>query len=256
MIQLNIRTIPQLLPFPTVFLPGNLAANLWWEPAVAEWQKRGGGKHPAILIEWRGLGGSQDGMDRPFNVKSLANDVVENIRALALGPVNLVGHSTGGIIGAAAMAEAPEVFHRAILLDSVAATGIQFGPEMYAAFEAMSKDENLCATVILSTMHEAKLNDDLRAGIAKAAFRVHPKIWHAVPDMLNSLDLRSELRGVKAPTLVLHGEHDVLLPIEGSEELARAIPEARFYKIPGRGHCTNVEDPGLFVDLANHHLFG
>ncbi|NUM89235.1 MAG: alpha/beta hydrolase, partial [Bdellovibrionales bacterium] len=191
-----------------------------------------------------------------FDVHSLAGDVVENVRSLGLEPVSLVGHSTGGIIGAVAMAQAPDLFQRAVLLDPVAATGIQFGPEMYAAFEAMSRDENLCATVILSTMHDARLPDEYRKRIAAAAYGVHPRLWRGVPDMLNTLDVRELLRSVKAPTLVLHGEHDTLLPMAGSEELARLIPGAGFHRIPGRGHCTNVEDPALFVELTSQHLFG
>ena len=46
----------------------------------------------------------------------------------------------------------------------------------------------------------------------------------------------SELPSIVAPTLVIHGKADHLLSLEGSEETARLIPEARLELIEGIGH--------------------
>jgi pimeloyl-ACP methyl ester carboxylesterase len=47
---------------------------------------------------------------------------------------------------------------------------------------------------------------------------------------------RAALASLRIPTLVVHGEADPLIPIEGGEDTARAIPGARLVRIPGMGH--------------------
>lgn len=44
------------------------------------------------------------------------------------------------------------------------------------------------------------------------------------------------LQALEVPTLVLHGDADVLIPIEHGHDLADSIPNARFVSIPGLGH--------------------
>jgi aminoacrylate hydrolase len=231
----------------TLFLHGNLAANLWWEPALEIAKKQRPGKGRAVLAEWRGCGGSRE-FQGGLNLATLGADCNALLEHLGLGPVNLVGHSTGGLIGLHALAQAPERYAKAVLLDTVAPDGVQFGPEMRDAFQQMSRDRDFCATVILGTIQGGGLTETFRQRIADAAFNVAPEIWAGVPRMLQSpppLDLAS----LSHPVLVLHGELDQVLPLEKSEQLSRNLGQGRFHKLSGRGHCCNVEDPGLFVEL-------
>ena len=72
-------------------------------------------------------------------------------------------------------------------------------------------------------------------------------------------DARAELAGIAAPTLVLTGTADRLIPPGHSDELARLIPGARLAKIEGGSHAVNVEQPDKFNRavlefLAQHPL--
>jgi pimeloyl-ACP methyl ester carboxylesterase len=50
-------------------------------------------------------------------------------------------------------------------------------------------------------------------------------------------DRRAErLPRIAAPTLVLHGQDDALIPVAAAHDLARRIPGARLEIIPGWGH--------------------
>lgn len=49
-------------------------------------------------------------------------------------------------------------------------------------------------------------------------------------------DRRPMLKSIKAPTLVIHGEADPLVPIAGGRDTAENIPGARLLTIPGMGH--------------------
>jgi pimeloyl-ACP methyl ester carboxylesterase len=44
------------------------------------------------------------------------------------------------------------------------------------------------------------------------------------------------LRGVRVPTLVIHGRDDILVPIENGRLVAAAVPDARMLEIEGMGH--------------------
>jgi len=54
--------------------------------------------------------------------------------------------------------------------------------------------------------------------------------------ILASGDRTNALRGITAPTLVIHGDRDPLIPSSGGKATAKAIPGARLMLIPGMGH--------------------
>jgi pimeloyl-ACP methyl ester carboxylesterase len=49
-------------------------------------------------------------------------------------------------------------------------------------------------------------------------------------------DRRAELRSITAPTVVIHGDSDVMIRPGGGKATAAAIPGARFVSYPGMGH--------------------
>jgi pimeloyl-ACP methyl ester carboxylesterase len=54
--------------------------------------------------------------------------------------------------------------------------------------------------------------------------------------IIASGDRTERLRGVRVPTVVVHGKVDPLVPFRGGAATARAIPDARFVAIDGMGH--------------------
>lgn len=252
-LSLHYQVVDGVLPHDALFLHGNLGSNLWWEPAIAEWKKiRSGETGRMILAEWRGCGESREfegGLDLP----TLSQDCNALLEHLGAKSVDLIGHSTGGLIGLHALAAEPARYRRALLLSPVAPEGIQFGPEMIEAFAQMSRDRDFCAAVILGTIHEGKLSEEFRQRIVDAAFGVSPKIWAGVPALLEHPPALP-LGQFNQPILVAHGAHDGVLPIQKSEALAKALPQGKFVRLEERGHCANVEDPAAFVALADKFL--
>src|SRR4051794_23728901 len=61
-------------------------------------------------------------------------------------------------------------------------------------------------------------------------------------------DLRPELAGVRMPTLVLHGDADVMIRPEGGRATAAAVPGARLVEYPGMGHELPRPLWGAFAD--------
>lgn len=62
-------------------------------------------------------------------------------------------------------------------------------------------------------------------------------------------DRDRDLRRIRAPTLVLHGERDVLVSIANSDRLASGIPSAALHVFPGAGHGCLLEQPATVFDV-------
>jgi 3-oxoadipate enol-lactonase len=237
---------------------GNLASNIWWKPVIDELRAGGANKKGRfIAAEWRGCGRTSGiETEADLTLPALADDYNALLRHLHAKNVGILAHSTGGLIALHMMRTAPELYARALLLDPVGATGVQFGPEMYQAFTMMSQDRGMAEAVMTGTISKFVEDTAFLKKIVDDAFGVHPAIWHGVAKMLHDHDFRSELSHIQQPVLVLHGEKDQILPMEASKALAAGLPHGKFLELAGRGHSTNIEDPALLVSHIQQFLLG
>lgn len=258
--QLNYEVIPGILPENTIFLHGNLASNRWWYPAQEAWARKAKGKNykgSMILVEFRGCGqSSAPKNEKEVSMHTFANDFLALIEKENLAPLNIVGHSTGGLIAAMMMAKAPQYFRKGIFLDPVGATGVKFDDSMTAAFEQMKVNKELVAMVLGSTIYNNDPNSDFfRQIVVEDAFHAVKTVGAGVLKALDGLDVRSECAKIGHPVLVLHGEHDNLLSMADSQAMAAMMKNAKFEVVKGHGHCTNAEDPSLFTDIVDSFAF-
>lgn len=258
--KINYDIFPQLVQRTTFFIHGNLASNRWWLPTIEELKKSNTSTNQGQVIcaEFRGCGLSEaPRKDNDVSMDAFANDFIELIRSLnPTETINLVGHSTGGLIAAIMLAKAPELFNKAFLLDPVGAEGVKFNTEMIQAFEAMKVDKNLTAVVIGSTIYNNDAtNSFFNEVIVEDAFTGVKAVGHLVLQALDGLDVRQSLENVKHPVKVVHGEFDNLLSQKESEKLAQLLPQGEFATLPGCGHCANIENPNLFTKTVSNFLY-
>ena len=258
--QIGYEVIEGVLPQDTMFIHGNMASNRWWHPSADVWKQRAAGKKlpgAMILAEFRGCGRSTPPRSQAdVDMHLFARDFIALAESLGRGKMNLVGHSTGGLIAALMLAKKPALFEKAVLLDPVGATGVKFNDAMTDAFEQMKSNRGLVGVVIGSTIlgHQADssyFNDVIVTDAFHAAQTVGDKVLRA----LDGLDTRGEISTIPHPVLVLHGEKDNLLPVADSKAMADLIKAGRFEEIPGHGHCTNVENPEIFTRIVEDFLF-
>src|SRR3546814_3363647 len=67
-------------------------------------------------------------------------------------------------------------------------------------------------------------------------------------------DRRSMLKKIKAPTLVIHGEHDPLAPLPGGRDTADNIAGARLKTIAGMGHDLPLALVDRLADAIAEHI--
>ncbi len=66
-------------------------------------------------------------------------------------------------------------------------------------------------------------------------------------------DRRVLLKDIKAPTLVIHGEDDPLVPLPGGRDTAENIAGARLLTIPGMGHDLPLALVDTMADAIAEH---
>ncbi len=69
-------------------------------------------------------------------------------------------------------------------------------------------------------------------------------------------DTRDRLGEIRAPTLVVFGEQDLLAPEHLQRELADGIPSVRLVEIPGAGHLVAAEMSARFNRLVARFCIG
>ncbi|HZA79771.1 MAG TPA: alpha/beta hydrolase [Acidimicrobiales bacterium] len=85
---------------------------------------------------------------------------------------------------------------------------------------------------------------------------VEPDAYDRQAQAYLHFDALDWLGGIKAPTLVIVGEQDLLTPPWVAREVAHGIPGARFETITGDGssHAVPLERPDDFNQLVMHFL--
>jgi pimeloyl-ACP methyl ester carboxylesterase len=71
---------------------------------------------------------------------------------------------------------------------------------------------------------------------------------------LHNPKLQSRLWRITAPTLVIHGAHDGLIPVEHAETYAREIAGAKYVEMPDSAHMIPLEEPAKLADIIGEFV--
>lgn len=184
----------------------------------------------------------------PYTLADMAADGVGLLDALGIDKAHVVGASMGGMIAQHIAFSHPG---KVISLTSIMST--TGNPKLPAANrEALAvltrRPASMAEAVLVEhgmlvgrtigspgyPADEARLRASTTANVRRS---IYPA---GMPRQLAAIiadgDRRARLAAVRAPTLVIHGEGDPLVPVEGGRDTAAHIPGARLKTIPGMGH--------------------
>ena len=197
----------------------------------------------------------------PYTLSDMAADAAGLLDALGIARAHIVGASMGGMIAQLVAAEHPQ---KTLSLTSIMSnTGNPDTPRATAEAMAVltnrpphpSDEEAYLKHTVASarvTGSPAYPADEavLRANALADVKRCYEPTGFArqMAAVTASGDRRAKLKTITAPTVVVHGEADPLVPVEGGRDTAANIPGAELVVLPGMGHDLPVALYGTLVD--------
>jgi pimeloyl-ACP methyl ester carboxylesterase len=181
----------------------------------------------------------------------------------------IAGNSLGGEIAWMTAATLPERVDRLILVDAAAYPPQSIGLKQKVPLGFRVARIPLVRDLVRSLLPRRVVEDSLRELYGDAA-KVTPDLVDQYSDMARRAGNREALvrrfeegnagvdlgllKQVKAPTLILWGGQDRLLPPALGERIAREIPHARLVVFPGLGHLPQEEDPQQTLPVVRRFL--
>ncbi len=219
-----------------------------WEPQVAALRSA----FRVIAPDFRGFGGS-DPFDETPTLELLAADIVRLLDVLKIQEtVAVCGLSMGGYVALAMARQFPARLRGLVLADTRAEAddeAAKAGREKLIAFAETHSSGDVIEQLLpklLAPETRANRPDVVAFVRSIASAQTSRGIIDALKVLRDRPDATMSLKAVRVPTLVLVGSEDVLTPPALAQTLAAGIAGAKFEKIAGAGHLSNLEQPGDF----------
>jgi non-heme chloroperoxidase len=206
-------------------------------------------EYHAFAPDQRGHGDSE----RPeccYTVDDFAADVAAFMDAVGVASSTLVGHSSGGMIAQRVALSYPHRVSRLVLIGSPITllnneAVIELGEEMLALEDPISPE--FVREFVESTIHHPVPEEFLSTAVSES-LKIPARVWRDYMEgVLLTVDDTARLGEIAAPTLILWGEQDALLPREEQERRAATIPDATLKVYPDTGHAVAAERPEWVV---------
>jgi pimeloyl-ACP methyl ester carboxylesterase len=182
--------------------------------------------------------------------------------SLGLAKAGIAGHSIGGRLAWTFAARHPERVERLVLVapDGFASPGFEYGraadvpaslalmryvlpkPLLTMSLEPAYADPTVMTPALATRYHEMMLAPGARQ--AMLARMRQTVLTDPVP----------QLRGIQAPTLLIWGKEDAMIPFANADDYLGALPNARLSALPGVGHVPQEERAELGLEALRDFL--
>jgi 3-oxoadipate enol-lactonase len=235
-----------------VLLVEGLGQAMWaWREQVPVFAQR----FRTITFDTRGTGRSWMPAE-PYGIGDLAEDAAGVLGSRA---AHVVGLSMGGYVSLTLAHAHPELV-RSLVLVGTGAGGTDRVPrpdhvrEAFATAMGLPPEEFGRRTMPYTFASGwAERNSDRFAEILAARLE-RPTSYETIEAHAQACyafyAAGCEVERIEAPALVIHGDEDLIVPVENGRMLAARLPNVRYEELPGRGHNLPLEDPETFNALV------
>ncbi|WP_190394849.1 alpha/beta fold hydrolase [Nocardiopsis deserti] len=215
--------------------------------------------HRVVRMDFRGTGGSDAPLEEPYTFDLFVDDALTVLDTLGISRTHVYGFSMGGKVAQTFAATAPGRLG-ALVLGSTAPGGSNEVERPRSATLALrragtAEGRDMIAELFYGPEWAAAHPDTVTRVLPRGPLRAQ-RLHFGASSGYDGWDL---LPSVQAPTLVVHGEDDVLTPVGNAALLAERVPGARLLVLPGMRHGYLHEDAAKATHevldfLAEHPL--
>ena len=239
---------------PVVLISGLGGNTIVWSRQASRLAE----KHSLVRFDNRGAGRS-DVPEGPYTIQMMAADTVQLLDELDITAAHIVGSSMGGMIAQEVAIQYPD---KALTLTLIAAQC--GGPHAFGAEEENANALRELATIDMAPQERARAwvpytlspqfresNPNLVEDYIKIAgqYPCSTEALRAQWSALMGYDSWERLQYITAPTLILQGSRDKLVPPENADVLGVGITDAEVVIIDGAGHSLAFEAAERVNDL-------
>jgi pimeloyl-ACP methyl ester carboxylesterase len=255
---------PRSDPLPIVLLHGTSASLHTWDG----WAQALKGQRRVIRMDLPGFALTGPNRQDDYSIDTYVLFVRAFLDKLGLERVVLGGNSLGGQIAWAAAAKLPDRVERLILVD---ASG--YPPETIAGGQSVPIGFRIMTVPGLRLVAEHTLPRGVVESSVRNVYADPSKVTPALVDLYADMARRegnrralarrleqgytgdvTQLAKIKAPTLILWGAQDHLLPPELAQRFAHDIPNSKLVMLGGLGHVPQEENPARSVAEVRRFL--
>jgi pimeloyl-ACP methyl ester carboxylesterase len=227
-------------PRKVIALHGWLGDGSSFEPMLTAVQPE---EFAVALPDYRGYGRSRDDAG-PYDLATIARDVLELADGLGWSRVSLLGHSMGGKAALKVAALSPERVEKILGVTPVWAGPAPFDSATTEFFRSAASDVSVRAAILSATTGErlppywsSKLARESADGSTREAFAGYCESWAFD-------DFAAEVAGLDKDVLVVVGAHDSGVPMEVvSATWLAHLPKAQLEVYGDAGHYPMLETP-------------
>jgi pimeloyl-ACP methyl ester carboxylesterase len=189
------------------------------------------------------------GLPSTTTMADLAAVYAAGIGATFEDRVHVLAISTGGSIALQLAADHPDLVDR-LVLGGTACTLGPVGRRAQRGYIERARQGKRPSPALAEVVTESKVGRRLLEGLLWLSDGSREDHTDAVT-VLNAedgSDLRGRLRDIKAPTLLIQGDKDLVYPVELARQTVGGIPGARLVVYPGRSHSGTFNDKRFALD--------
>ncbi|MHA1966017.1 MAG: alpha/beta fold hydrolase [Candidatus Thorarchaeota archaeon] len=200
----------------------------------------------------------------PYKLVDMAGDAVGLLDALGIKEADVVGVSMGGMIAQTMAIHYPDRVRTLTSIMSSTGNPSLPQPKPEAMAVLLTPPVSNLTDYVHNSLKAAKvlhgpkypLDEDYVRNWSERSYErcYHPQGFsRQLGAILTSGSRHEALANVKIPTLVIHGDVDPLVPVEGGKDTAKSIPEAKLVIIEGMGHSFPTEVvPQILQEILQH----
>jgi 3-oxoadipate enol-lactonase len=225
---------------PVLLMAGlGRASNTWYRtrPVLAE-------RYRTIVMDNRGAGQS-DAPPGPYSIEQMASDAAAVLKAASVNTAHVFGLSMGGMIAQEFALKYPSKV-RSLILGCTTTGGRESVPAEKAAQQVMitrspNPDEFGAALrpyIYHPSTPAERIEEDM---VRRRKWYPSSEAYFAQLQAISAWDAGHRIAEIGAPTLVIHGQNDRLIPVENATLIAGRIRDARLVIIPKASHVFTTD---------------
>jgi proline iminopeptidase len=216
-----------------------------------------------VYYDHRGNGRSDRPPIKTLTPENLCADADALREYLNFEKIAILGHSFGGLLAMEYALCYPEKVSHLILIDTIAQAPANYAEEIIANIMRKGATEEMMAELqgpplendadmerrmrVVAPLYFHEFDEGLYNNLSKHT------VWNALAAahsaaLIRDYDIKSSLGDIQAPTLVIVGDDDFIVPISQARTLQQGIPDAEIAIIEDSGHFSYIEKPQDFKD--------